>query len=106
MKGAKRLIFTQYADTAKYLFDNLNPDGKHPDIEVIFSGDKSKETVVGRFAPKANPEYRFAKDEAELMTVIATDVLAEGLEPSGLRQHHQLRPALEPGPADSAFRPH
>ncbi len=48
-------------------------------IEVIFSGDKSKEKVVGRFAPKANPEYRFAKDEAELMMVIATDVLAEGL---------------------------
>ncbi len=79
LKGAKRLIFTQYADTAKYLFANLNPDGKHPEIEVIFSGDKSKEKVVGRFAPKANPEYRFAKDEAELMMVIATDVLAEGL---------------------------
>jgi HKD family nuclease len=79
LKGAKRLIFTQYADTAKYLFANLNPDGKHADIEVIFSGDKSKEKVVGRFAPKANPEYRFAKDEAELLMVIATDVLAEGL---------------------------
>ena len=79
LKGAKRLIFTQYADTAKYLFANLNPDGKQPDIEVIFSGDKSKEKIVGRFAPKANLEYRFAKDEAELMMVIATDVLAEGL---------------------------
>ncbi len=79
LKGAKRLIFTQYADTAKYLFANLNPDGKYPDIEVIFSGDKSKEKIVGRFAPKANPEYRFAHGEAELMTVIATDVLAEGL---------------------------
>jgi len=43
------------------------------------SGDKSKARVVGRFAPKANPEYRFAKGEAELMTVVATDVLAEGL---------------------------
>ena len=79
LKGAKRLIFTQYADTAKYLFANLNPDARDPEIEVIFSGDKSKEKVVGRFAPKANPEYRFAKDEAELMMVIATDVLAEGL---------------------------
>ena len=79
LQGAKRLIFTQYADTAKYLFANLNPDGKHPDIEVIFSGDKSKEKIVGLFAPKANPEYRFARDESELMMVIATDVLAEGL---------------------------
>ena len=79
LRGAKRLIFTQYADTATYLFDNLNPDGRDPEIEVIFSGDKSKDKLVGRFAPKANPEYRFAKGEAELMTVIATDVLAEGL---------------------------
>lgn len=79
LKAAKRLIFTQYADTAKYLYANLNPDDRLPDVEVIYSGDKSKERVVGRFAPKANPEYRFAKDQAELMTVIATDVLAEGL---------------------------
>jgi superfamily II DNA/RNA helicase len=79
LKDGKRLIFTQYADTARYLFENLNPGGKREDIEVIFSGDKSKTRVVGRFAPKANPEYRFTSDEKELMTVIATDVLAEGL---------------------------
>jgi len=79
LKEGKRLIFTQYADTARYLFDNLNPQEKKPDTDVIFSGDKSKARVVGRFAPKANPEYRFAPGECELMTVIATDVLAEGL---------------------------
>lgn len=81
LKGAKRLIFTQYADTAKYLFANLRDHGQgaRATLEVIYSGDKSKEKVVGRFAPKANPEYRFARGEAELMTVIATDVLAEGL---------------------------
>jgi len=79
LKDGKRLIFTQYADTARYLFDNLNPDGVREDIDVIFSGDKSKAKLVGRFAPKANPEYRFTAGEKELMTVIATDVLAEGL---------------------------
>ena len=46
---------------------------------MIFSGDKSKARVVGRFAPKANPEYRFAAGEKELSMVVATDVLAEGL---------------------------
>ncbi|MFO1520803.1 MAG: C-terminal helicase domain-containing protein [Kiritimatiellia bacterium] len=79
LKGAKRLIFSQYADTARYLYENLNPGGRDPAIEVIFSGDKSKERVVGRFAPKANPEYRFGRDDVELMTVIATDVFSEGL---------------------------
>lgn len=79
LKDGKRLIFTQYADTARYLFENVNPGGKRDDIEVIYSGDKSKARVVGRFAPKANPEYRFLAGESELMTVVATDVLAEGL---------------------------
>ncbi len=75
----KRLIFTQYADTAQYLYDNLNPYDERDDIEVIYSGDKSRERVVGRFAPRANPWYRFRKGEVELNTVIATDMLAEGL---------------------------
>lgn len=75
----KRLIFTQYADTARYLFENLNPGGIRDDIDVIFSGDKSKSKVVGRFAPKSNPEYHRPVGETELQTVIATDVLAEGL---------------------------
>jgi len=79
LKEGKRLIFTQYADTARYLFDNLNPNGERDDIDVICSGDKSKARVVGRFAPKANPEYRFQRGESELFTVVATDVLAEGL---------------------------
>jgi superfamily II DNA or RNA helicase len=79
LSGTKRLIFTQYADTARYLYDELNPEGIHDDIEVIFSGDKSKARVVGRFAPKANPEYRRPAHEAEIMTLVATDVLAEGL---------------------------
>ena len=79
LREGKRLLFTQYADTARYLFENLNPDGRRDDIDVIYSGDKSKARVVGRFAPKANPEYRFQSGECELFTVIATDVLAEGL---------------------------
>ena len=79
LSDGKCLIFTQYADTARYLFDNLNPNGERDDIEVIYSGEKSKERVVGRFAPKANPEYQFQRGESELSTLIATDVLAEGL---------------------------
>jgi superfamily II DNA or RNA helicase len=79
LKKGKRLIFSQYADTARYLFENLNPNGKRDDIEVIFSGDKSTARVVGRFAPRANPEYKFVGGESELSTVVATDVLSEGL---------------------------
>ncbi|RKZ28513.1 helicase [bacterium] len=75
----KKLIFTQYADTARYLYENLNPNGERDDIDVIYSSEKSRDRVVGRFAPKANPWYRPRSGESELQIVIATDVLAEGL---------------------------
>lgn len=79
LQAVKKLIFTQYADTASYLYENLNPGGTIDDIEVVFSSGKSKARVAGRFAPHANPEYQFQTGEVELNTVIATDVLSEGL---------------------------
>jgi len=79
LSDGKRLIFTQYADTARYLFDNINPGGADEETEVIFSGDKSKFRIVGRFSPNSNPEYQWAPNDVELDTVIATDVLSEGL---------------------------
>lgn len=77
LNGQKILIFTQYADTAKYLHDNINPDKKYADIDVIYSNDRSKAQIVGRFAPKANPDFQSGASEINLL--IATDVLAEGL---------------------------
>ena len=79
LAGHKILVFTQYADTAQYLYDNLNPHNARSDIEVIYSGDKSKARVVGRFAPQANPEYAFQPGDTEITLLVATDVLAEGL---------------------------
>lgn len=37
----KVLIFSQYADTAQYLFENINPGGMRTDVESIFGTDKS-----------------------------------------------------------------
>jgi superfamily II DNA or RNA helicase len=78
-RDRKRLIFTQYADTAQYLYENLNPGHDRTDIEVLYSGNKSKAAVVGRFSPGSNPEHRPASADAEITTLIATDVLSEGL---------------------------
>ena len=78
LAGRKCLVFSQYADTARYLYQNLNP--KHdPSIEVIFGNDKNKTSIVGRFAPKANPEHKPRDGQTEIRTLIATDVLSEGL---------------------------
>lgn len=78
LSDGKCLIFTQYADTAQYLYENLNPQSE-PHIEVIFSQEKNKADIVGRFAPRANPELRPGGDFAEINLLIATDVLSEGL---------------------------
>jgi superfamily II DNA or RNA helicase len=75
----KVLIFTQYADTAQYLYDNLDPDHSRPDVEVIYSREKSKAEIVGRFAPRANPQHRPPEGVPEIDTLVATDVLSEGL---------------------------
>ncbi|MFP4694675.1 MAG: helicase-related protein, partial [Halothece sp.] len=76
-KEGKCLIFTQYAETAQYVYDNLNPNGNRDDIEVIYNNDKNKAQIVGRFAPNANPEQ--TKGHNQIQTLIATDVFAEGL---------------------------
>jgi superfamily II DNA/RNA helicase len=78
LKGKKRLIFTQYEDTAKYLYKNLN--NSIDEIDVIYSSSgKSKALLVAKFAPKANQDYQLKAGETEINTLIATDVLAEGL---------------------------
>lgn len=74
----KCLIFTQYADTAAYLHQQLNPH-QNPRIEVIYSQNKSKAQIVGRFSPGSNPEHRPAPGTSEIDLLIATDVLSEGL---------------------------
>ena len=79
LAGEKVLIFTQYADTAQYLYDQLAPDYPAPDLAVIYSHDKSKAQVVARFAPKANPQLPLPPGVPEIRVLIATDVLSEGL---------------------------
>jgi superfamily II DNA or RNA helicase len=80
MLGKKQIIFTQYADTAQYLYDQITDDSDRADIEVIHSNSgKDKGRLVQRFAPKANDNYQLKPGETELNTLIATDILAEGL---------------------------
>lgn len=74
----KCLIFTQFADTAKYLFNNLKdilPKG----VDFIFGHYKDKSLIAWRFAPKANPEFRPNIIHPEITLLIATDVMSEGL---------------------------
>jgi hypothetical protein len=74
----KVLIFSQYADTARYLHENINPGGKRKDIESIFGTEKSKSRMAARFSPLAN-KSDFSGSEEEVNILVATDVMSEGL---------------------------
>ena len=73
--NGKVLIFTQYADTAHYLYDNLRHLGR---IRAVESDTKDRGRIILRFAPKAN-NYQLRPGEEELRILVSTDVLSEGL---------------------------
>jgi hypothetical protein len=75
VKGKKIIIFTQYADTVKYLFQNLN---QFSNIAFAYSKAKNRLHVVRLFAPKSN-NYKLRESEKEIMMLVSTDILSEGL---------------------------
>ncbi len=81
-KRHKVLIFTEFAETARYLKKQLQLaeiDG----VEQIDSGSKlSRHDVIRRFAPYYNGSSSgelVEKNRAEIRILISTDVLSEGL---------------------------
>jgi len=74
----KVLIFSQYADTAAYLYANLNPDGRDPTIAMISSASQDKNQLIARFSPRSNPAFAIPS-APPINILIATDVLSEGL---------------------------
>jgi superfamily II DNA or RNA helicase len=66
LQDSKCLIFTQYADTAYYLYQNLNPQGEQDDIEVIYSGDKKRRVSLGDLPPKLINTINFNGESRKL----------------------------------------
>lgn len=76
VKQGKVLIFSESETTIDYLFDQLNPGGKHSDIAKL-SGSVSREgaaNIVRRFSPVSN----FSSPRNEIRILLATDVVSEG----------------------------
>ena len=69
------LIFTQFATTADYIGDEISSRFPQSDLVSGTSGDLLEK--VRRFAPEANKAKIKAKDE--LMILVSTDILSEGL---------------------------
>lgn len=84
LKGQKVLIFSEFADTARYLKKQLLEAGLDG-VEEIDSGThtgKSRTGVIRRFAPYYNGSTSAQlaeKNQPEIRILISTDVLSEGL---------------------------
>lgn len=74
IKGKKVIIFSCFESTVKYIYENLKD--KFEKVDYI-SGDEKVLTKIKRFAPKENKVK--IKPEEEIKILVATEVLAEGL---------------------------
>lgn len=75
-KREKVLIFSEYADTVKYLHRRLKEEVEN--LSFVTSKTKDAVSIIRRFAPQAN-EYELKDDEAPIDVVISTDVFSTGL---------------------------
>lgn len=82
LKGQKVLIFSEFADTARYLKEQLAKYGIDG-LDEVDSGDKRSRTeILKRFAPYYNGETSASLKKQklpEIRVLICTDVLSEGL---------------------------
>ncbi|NLD37035.1 MAG: NgoFVII family restriction endonuclease [Desulfatiglans sp.] len=76
-KQDKILIFTQFADTANYLFEQLKAKGVKS-IECVTGDSENPTHYAHRFSPFSNEKQHIKGTEHELRVLITTDVLSEG----------------------------
>ena len=80
--GKKVLIFTEFADTARYIRQQLEAAGFEGVEQVDSATKKDRADIIRRFAPYYNgissPELSEQRRE-EIRILISTDVLSEGL---------------------------
>lgn len=74
-KDEKVVVFTQYSDTANYIYKQLEKRGIK-NIEKVTGATKNSTSIVERFSPISNKAD--IEKENELRILIATDVLSEG----------------------------
>ncbi len=82
LKGEKILIFSEFAETARYLRKELAARGVEGVEEIDSLSKHSRRDIIRRFAPYYNgssPAELAAAGEPEIRVLISTDVLSEGL---------------------------
>ena len=82
LDGQKVLIFTEFADTARYLKGQLDKAGIDGVAQVDSATKRNRAEVIQCFSPYYNGASSPAlaeKDRTEIRVLISTDVLSEGL---------------------------
>ena len=83
-RANKILVFTQYVDTAKYLYHhlkgifNLNVDCVTGNTTEALGSNKERNRKIQLFAPKAN-QYKITDSEQPIDIMLTTDALSEGV---------------------------
>ena len=75
-KDDKVLVFTQYSDTAQYIYHELKRRGIKQ-IDVCTGGTQNPTAIVTRFSPRSNDNAQMP-DTEQTRVLVATDVLSEG----------------------------
>ena len=76
--GRKVIIFSEYRATAVYIYNELKKAGFTNLYEIDGQSSGDRHEMVQRFAPYYN-DLSSAEVKDEIQILIATDVLAEGL---------------------------
>ena len=73
----KVLVFSQFADTVRYLASSLNRQNV-PSVAEVTGGTEDPTALAYRFSPVSNDKREQVKPEDEVRVLLTTDVLSEG----------------------------
>ena len=77
--SGKVLIFSEAETTVEYLYNQLNPDGRNPEMARLTGNTRgSAPDIIRRFAPKSNSERNGRLPRDEIRVLLATDIVSEG----------------------------
>jgi superfamily II DNA or RNA helicase/HKD family nuclease len=82
LENEKVLIFTEFADTARYLHQQLTAAGIEGVVQVDSATKGNRADILQRFSPYyngSNSDKLKQQGKAEIRVLISTDVLSEGL---------------------------
>lgn len=81
LRSKKVIIFTQYRDTARYLYKNLKDAIDGPVEQLDSTSKKNREVIIKRFSPYYNCSDEELAEylDKPIRVLISTDILSEGL---------------------------